>query len=167
MVETQKVKIRKSSTAWCNTSCYDDPITNGVIHKIEQLTGLPRENAEFLQFLHYVEGQYYVEHHDSRSSEMYSATGPRILTVFLYLNAVEKGGETKFNNIDNQGTSLVVEPKPGMALIWPSVRNDEPAQVDYRTYHEAMKVNKGVKYGTNAWIRLRKFHENNDCDAIW
>ena len=165
--EMDEPAVRKSSTAWCNDSCYDDQITNGVIHKIEKLTGVSRDNNEFLQFLHYVEGQYYQEHHDTKPDDSYSAVGPRILTVFLYLNEVEKGGETKFNDIDNKGTSLVVEPKPGMALIWPSVRNDDPSQVDFRTYHEAMEVIKGVKYGSNAWVRLRRFHDNIACDSIW
>ena len=70
-----------------------------------------------------------------------------MLTVFLYLNDVEEGGETKFNRLDK-----VVTPKRGRAVIWPSVQNMDPHTIDPRTSHEAMPVIKGIKYGANAWV---------------
>ena len=78
--------------------------------------------------------------------------GPRILTFFLYLNDVEEGGGTKFNDLD-----IVVKPKKGKALVWPSVVDKNLNEKDFKTHHEAMKVEKGVKYGANAWIHLRDY----------
>jgi prolyl 4-hydroxylase len=67
--------------------------------------------------------------------------------VFLYLNDVEAGGGTKFNDLN-----ITVMPKRGRALLWPSVHNDEPNLKDERTKHEALPVEAGVKYGANAWF---------------
>ena len=78
--------------------------------------------------------------------------GPRILTIFLYLNDVEAGGGTRFTDLD-----ATVNPKKGKALIWPSVLDENPSVMDRRTHHEALAVEKGVKYAANAWVHLRDF----------
>ena len=52
-----------------------------------------------------------------------------------------------------------VMPKQGRVLIWPSVLDEDPNQPDPRTLHEALVVEKGVKYGANAWIHMRNFFE--------
>jgi prolyl 4-hydroxylase len=64
------------------------------------------------------------------------------MTVFLYLNEVEEGGGTEFPKL-----GLTVYPKRGRALIWPSVKDEDPDQPDPRTDHGALPVLKGVKYG--------------------
>jgi hypothetical protein len=78
--------------------------------------------------------------------------GVRILTMFLYLNDVEEGGETRFSNMD-----INVAPKRGRAVLWPSVLNEAPNVRDDRTEHEALTVTKGVKYGANAWVHQRDY----------
>lgn len=94
-------------------------------------------------------------HHDSSGNDK-SLSGHRILTFFLYLSDVEEGGETKFNKL-----GLKVKPKRGRALIWPSVKNDNPSNWDPRTYHEAMPVIKGKKYAANHWIHLNDYETPN------
>jgi prolyl 4-hydroxylase len=64
------------------------------------------------------------------------------LTLFLYLNDVEEGGGTEFPKL-----SLVVQPRKGMAVLWPSVLNDKPHEIDMRTDHAALPVIRGEKYG--------------------
>ena len=84
--------------------------------------------------------------------------GPRILTVFLYLNDVEEGGGTNFDRYN-----ITVLPKRGQVLLWPSVYDDDPNQKDERTSHQALPVDKGIKYGANAWFHLRDYktaHKN-------
>jgi prolyl 4-hydroxylase len=65
-----------------------------------------------------------------------------MLTLFLYLNDVEEGGETNFPKVD-----VTVQPKKGSALLWPSVLDEDPEKKDFRTDHEALPVLKGIKYG--------------------
>jgi 2OG-Fe(II) oxygenase superfamily len=78
--------------------------------------------------------------------------GDRILTVFLYLNDVEEGGATTFPELN-----VTVLPKPGRVLIWPSVLDSSPKEIDWNTEHEANKVTKGEKYGANVWFHLKPF----------
>ena len=86
--------------------------------------------------------QKYDEHHDYIEYEQNRMEGPRILTVYLYLNDVEAGGGTRFPGLD-----ITVMPKRGRVLVWPSVLNDEPSEKDFRTNHAALPVEAGVKYG--------------------
>jgi prolyl 4-hydroxylase len=86
------------------------------------------------------------EHHVNR------AEGVRILTVFLYLNDVEAGGGTDFPRL-----GITVQPKRGRAVIWASVLDEDPNAKDARTHHQALPVEKGVKYGANAWLHQRDF----------
>ena len=52
---------------------------------------------------------------------------------------------------------MTVMPKRGRALVWPSVLNEDPMEWDERTMHEALPVEKGLKYGANAWYHQRDF----------
>ena len=58
-------------------------------------------------------------------------------------------------------SSPQVMPKKGSALFWPSVTNDMPDRKDWRTTHQALKVEAGIKYGANAWFHQRDFKEPN------
>ena len=88
-------------------------------------------------------------------------TGPRILTFYLYLNDVEAGGGTEFDKL-----GLVVQPKVGRAVLWPSVLNEAPSRKDDRTMHAALPVEAGIKYGANAWFHLRNFKDPYDEGCI-
>ena len=84
--------------------------------------------------------------------------GVRVLTMYLYLNDVEEGGGTNFNKLN-----ITVMPKRGRALLWPSVFDEDPTKEDKRTTHQALAVEKGLKYGCNAWFHLSDFktpHQN-------
>jgi len=157
---------RTSQNTWCQDECYEDPVVQRIIAKLGNATGIPDTNAEYLQLLSYVPGQYYKEHHDINGDDFYQFSGPRMITFFLYLNDVEEGGATRLTDLkgdDSHSLFLDVQPKKGMALIWPSVLNENPMMMDERTYHEALTVKKGRKYGANAWFYLRTY-KGNDCD---
>jgi prolyl 4-hydroxylase len=146
-----KASTRRTSTnAWCNNYCKEDPVVVGVVNRIETLTKIPHNNSENLQLLRYEEGQFYKIHNDYIAHERARFQGVRLLTVFLYLSDVEEGGGTNFPKLD-----LTVEPKRGRALIWPSVLDEDPHEIDQRTDHQALPVVKGLKYGANAWLYQR------------
>jgi hypothetical protein len=92
----------------------------------------------------------YEIHHDYIELEIERQQGVRILTVYLYLNDVEAGGGTNFPRLN-----LTVMPKRGRALFWPSVTDPNPSAKDRRTDHQALPVDKGIKYGANFWYHLR------------
>mmetsp|Transcript_32631 Transcript_32631/g.75071 ORF Transcript_32631/g.75071 Transcript_32631/m.75071 type:complete len:348 (-) Transcript_32631:112-1155(-) len=145
---------RTSKNAWCLEACYEDELTQQVLTRIENLTGIPDKHSEYLQLLKYNEGEFYTEHHDYIPMHTGRAEGNRILTVFLYLNDVEAGGGTNFPKLD-----ITVMPKRGKVLVWPSVLDEDPNSSDQRTYHQALPVDRGVKYAANAWIHQRDFKE--------
>ncbi|KAL7497778.1 hypothetical protein ACHAWT_010195 [Skeletonema menzelii] len=146
---------RTSSNAWCRPECERLPGVRRVSKRIEEITGIPQGNYESFQILKYEVGEFYKRHHDS-SGKNKNISGHRILTVFLYLNDVEEGGETAFTEL-----GIAVKPKKGRALIWPSVLNDNPDSYDPRTFHEARAVVKGTKYAANHWIHQYDFRNAN------
>mmetsp|Transcript_20165 Transcript_20165/g.19414 ORF Transcript_20165/g.19414 Transcript_20165/m.19414 type:complete len:406 (-) Transcript_20165:154-1371(-) len=148
--DSKKSTSRTSENSWCQNSCYEDLIVKQAVNKVEKITGIPDENAEHYQLLKYNVGQLYKTHHDFIDHHVERNLGPRILTVFLYLNDVEKGGGTNFPLLN-----LTVMPKKGRVLIWPSVLDSNLNIKDIRTDHQALPVEEGIKYGANAWLHLR------------
>lgn len=142
-------EFRTSTNAWCNQSCENDPIVKPIVERISLLTGFPPSSSEMIQLLQYAPGQFYRSHHDYIEED-----SPRALTVFLYLQDVEEGGATRFNDL-----GIDVESRRGRALIWPSVLSDDPNVIDSRTTHEALPVVKGMKYGANAWLHTRTIYD--------
>jgi len=157
-------KRRTSENAWCTDKkgCRGDAIAQRIMGRIGNITGVPSSNYEDFQILQYGEGKFYAAHHDYISHQKDRQCGPRILTFFLYLSDVEAGGGTSFPNLG----PLTIMPKRGRALLWPSVRNDDPMSIDSRTRHEALPVEKGTKFAANAWIHQYDYvtAQRNGCN---
>jgi prolyl 4-hydroxylase len=150
-------EARTSHNTWCQEkSCYEDPMVKPVIERIAEVSKTGVQNSEYLQLLQYEPSQYYKQHHDYIGHHRDMPCGVRILTLFIYLNDVEEGGGTSFPLV-NDGKGIIVQPKKGNAVLWPSVLDNEPESKDGRTEHEALPVLKGLKYGANAWIHSRDF----------
>eukprot|EP00539_Tryblionella_compressa_P000048 CAMPEP_0178739980 /NCGR_PEP_ID=MMETSP0744-20121128/4345_1 /TAXON_ID=913974 /ORGANISM="Nitzschia punctata, Strain CCMP561" /LENGTH=397 /DNA_ID=CAMNT_0020392721 /DNA_START=74 /DNA_END=1267 /DNA_ORIENTATION=- len=140
--DKQIASSRTSSNAWCQGECYQDEIAIRVMERVENITGIPETNSENLQLLRYGVGEFYKTHSDYIPQGIHRPPGVRILTFYFYLNDVEEGGGTKFPELD-----LIVTPKRGRAVLWPSVLDSDPNKKDIRTVHEAMPVIRGEKYG--------------------
>lgn len=78
--------------------------------------------------------------------------GPRILTFFLYLSDVEAGGGTEFTKLGHK-----ISPKVGRAVLWPSVYDSDPNEMDPRTSHAALPVEAGTKFAANGWVHLHDY----------
>mmetsp|Transcript_12439 Transcript_12439/g.19152 ORF Transcript_12439/g.19152 Transcript_12439/m.19152 type:complete len:543 (-) Transcript_12439:630-2258(-) len=155
---------RTSENAWCDDICDDDPIIRPVLERIAEVTNTHVDNHESLQLLRYEPGQFYNQHHDYIEYQEDLPSGVRMLTLFLYLNDVTEGGGTGFPLVNN-GKGIVVQPKRGNALLWPSVLDEDPEDKDGRTEHEALPVLKGIKYGANAWIHSRNYTEAEEYNC--
>ena len=114
--------------------------------------------AEELQVVRYLPGQEFKPHLDAfdesedgkRALTMYGG-GQRDVTILIYLDSPEEGGETVFPEL-----GLQVAPIPRAALIWRNVRSD--GSVDPLMLHGGAPVQRGVKYAVNLWFR-RGLHE--------
>lgn len=152
--------IRTSSNTWCqSTECLQNIFVKNVTQRVSAVTNIPDENFEYVQILYYhscshendKNCSFYKRHHDYIDAQYDKNEGPRILTLFLYLNDVEEGGFTEFE------TGISVQPKKGRAILWPHVKDASPHHIDTRTNHEARPVLKGEKMAANFWIHQYDF----------
>lgn len=116
------------------------------------LFGVDPRLSEPIQGQRYDPGQYFKEHTDwfAPGTQEYQkhtrCGGQRTWTVMVYLNAVERGGETLFRRIGRSFT-----PVPGMALAWNNLQAD--GTPNRFTLHEAMPVEQGNKWVITKWFR--------------
>lgn len=146
--------IRNSKQCWISKH---DPIAKPLFEKICNLYNIPFENAEDLQVVRYLPGQYFNEHHDSccdavdKCREFIARGGQRKLTVLIYLNNEFEGGNTYFRNLD-----LKLKPKPGDAIVfYPLAKNSSLCHP--LALHAGMPVTSGIKWIANMWFREKEF----------
>ncbi len=139
--------VRTSKGCWCSENeCHRDERTRAVAERISDIVRAPVVNFEPFQVVKYEKGQFYRQHHDQNTGH-FAPQGSRIYTFFMYLSTPEAGGGTKFNSLD-----IVVPAVKGTAVLWPSVYDPDPSRDEPGTNHEALPVEKGIKYGANAWV---------------
>lgn len=146
---------RTSFSFFCNEQiCLDNKIIKRVNKRINKITTIDKNNYEGIQLTKYNKGGFYKQHHDyiieKDNPEEFLRTGPRILTVLLYLSDVTGGGGTSFVNLGH-----TINPKAGRALIWTNVHNN--FSKDERTQHEALEVISGTKFISQIWIHSKKY----------
>lgn len=121
------------------------------LRKVSLLTGKPVEHCELPQVGRYFPSQQYLQHFDAfdLSNEdgrrFASNGGQRTVTVLVYLNHVERGGETAFPALN-----LEIRPKKGMALVFFPATVD--GLLDKNVLHAA-KPAIDTKYVSQVWIR--------------
>jgi hypothetical protein len=91
----------------------------------------------------------------------------RLLTLFMYLNNVEEGGETAFPLIgDNKWlreeegdlnicSGLKIKPKANTCVLWYNILGEEQhnaTYVDNNSLHMGCDVVHGVKWAANKWV---------------
>jgi prolyl 4-hydroxylase len=133
---------------------------NAVVARLEQriaaLTGLPVEHGEPLQILYYRPGNEYLAHHDwfdpadPGSVEVLRNGGQRLITLVIYLNAVEAGGETRFPEL-----GLDIRPHAGSAVYFEYM--NAAGELDRRCLHAGVPVARGEKWIATKWIRQGPF----------
>lgn len=92
------------------------------------------KSMEFCQFIHYKQYDgYYHSHYDATPGSN------RVFSCIVYLNDVNKGGETYFNHFD-----ITIKPVSGRILFFPSY---------YPYVHEARMPENGDKFIVVTWFR--------------
>jgi prolyl 4-hydroxylase len=129
-------------------SCYHGYSIKWLISRVHRLTGVPKENQEPTQVARYHTGQFYKSHQDALDKED-AVTGQRIATVLIYLNNVNSGGGTFFNNLN-----LRVKPKEGDAIVFLPAKID--GSMDTRLLHTAEDAS-DTKWVSQVWVRNKKY----------
>ena len=125
--------------------------------RIAHVTGIPVEQGEALQVMHYGVGAEYQPHFDyfdpARSGERSHLDngGQRIATLIMYLSDVDGGGATIFPDL---GLSFV--PRKGHALYF--AYTDLLSRCDPLSFHGGMPVTRGEKWIVTKWMRGRTHH---------
>jgi len=160
--------IRTSTGAWIPEGKY--PLGDNVAERISDLTGFSTSNAEEFYIIKYTNGQQFRAHYDLYD---YDPTAPfpqyynnRALTMLMYLNDVEEGGETIF---PLAYPPLKLRARAGNAIIWRNCIPESPEDVltnlkcgkkhvcckerDFRSIHAGLPVIQGTKVTMTRWIR--------------
>ncbi len=132
----------------------DEP---GLIMSIENrcqlISGIPKSHGECIQVLRYGMGAEYQPHFDyfdpqfPGSAQQLVDGGQRIVTIIMYLNDVEAGGDTYFPEL-----GFSVRPKKGQALLFFNL--DSMKRLEPLTKHAGRPVLAGEKWIATRWIRL-------------
>ncbi|KAL5021595.1 hypothetical protein ScPMuIL_000750 [Solemya velum] len=197
--------FRISRQTWLHRDNSDTMMTSWK-DRIEKLTKMPRkyiEDSEPFQVVNYGVGGHYHAHTDSASTgpeEMlrqkklpccYQTNCPidenvqlcckvcRYMTLLVYLNDVEEGGQTAYPFADLPGEDLqeklksgdylnlsrhcgdatiAVRPRKGMAVMWYNHAKDPTTGLIgdplLSAYHGSCDVTKGEKWIANMWISV-------------
>ena len=131
---------------------FEDDFFLNIDKKLVNLLDLNPFIGENMQGQKYLPGQYYKEHHDfftpfTAEYKTYCEwMGQRTWTTMIYLNDVEKGGETYFKHL-----KLKIKPEKGLLIAWNNLFfNGIP---NYKTLHEALPPISGDKYIITKWWR--------------
>ncbi|PCJ27106.1 MAG: 2OG-Fe(II) oxygenase [SAR86 cluster bacterium] len=125
--------------------------------RVAEVVGVPLENAESLQVIHYSESQEYAPHFDAwdaateRGQRCMAKGGQRMITCLLYLNDVEEGGGTSFPKLD-----MEVRAKKGRMVLFHNCHQGSLVRHP-DSLHGGMPVLKGEKWACNFWFREKMY----------
>ena len=141
---------RTSST--CDTFDINDTLFINIIEeKMAQLLKISSNYSEKIQIQKYEVGQEFKMHTDFIEIDInktVSNYGNRTYTFMVYLNNVEKGGETYMISLNEK-----IKPVKGKALIWYNL--DDNGNENRETIHAGLSVVKGTKYIITKWFRQK------------
>ena len=153
---------RTGSNHWLK---YDeDDVVKSIGQRIADIVGLPLENAESMQIIHYGPEQEYRPHFDAfnlslaRGQKAAQWGGQRLVTALVYLNKVEGGGATQFPKL-----GITVPASPGRMVIFHNTTEDISGPHPL-SLHAGMPVEAGEKWAFNLWFRHHDTRETFDRD---
>ena len=153
---------RTGSNHWLK---YDeDDVVKSIGQRIADIVGLPLENAESMQIIHYGPEQQYRPHFDAfnlslaRGQKAAQWGGQRLVTALVYLNKVEGGGATQFPKL-----GITVPASPGRMVIFHNTTEDISSPHPL-SLHAGMPVEAGEKWAFNLWFRHHDTREMFDRD---
>jgi len=141
---------RTSKSCFLKLGC--DEVVATIEKRIEDLICLPARHGDQFNVLRYQVGQEYGAHDDFFDPALpgVAATlkerGQRFLTLLLYLNTVQSGGETIFPKV-----GFEFPPVKGSILIFYNVLSD--GNIDRLSRHGSTPVKAGEKWVATKWIR--------------
>lgn len=135
---------RKSKTTWLQLN--ENEIETKCSQMAKKLTNTNDHNLESMQIVYYTIGGYFNPHHDAtKNTNVKTIVTSREYTLLIYLNDVEKGGETVFPYLN-----LEIKPKKGKGILFRTL--DDNDEIIPESFHGGKPVIKGEKWICNKWI---------------
>jgi prolyl 4-hydroxylase len=134
----------------------ETPFVARLERRVAELMNRPLRNGEGFQLLHYHPGAGSAPHYDfltpgnAANDASLARSGQRVASLVIYLNDVERGGETVFPEI-----GLAVTPRQGHAVHFEYANSR--GDVDLKSVHAAAPVEAGEKWVLTKWMRERPF----------
>ena len=147
---------QRSGTVLCLRHQSGDVVLVGMLSRLAELLGVPKERFEECQMVRYGDGERYSLHHDCLEPRRLSRlpSHQRVATVLVYLTDLPAscGGCTafpRFNGLAGYETA----PVAGSALFWSNV--DSAGLPEPLSVHEALPVcgEGALKVAINVWVR--------------
>jgi prolyl 4-hydroxylase len=152
----EMVDYRRTSRGMFFPQFSTDRILKSIEDRISALTGIPLQNGEGIQVLHYNVGGEYQPHYDyfhpntPGGQANLARGGQRVATFIMYLHTTPSGGETIFPLLN-----LRIAPQKGSALLFYNCTPE--GVVDPRTLHGGAPVIAGEKWIATRWLHERAF----------
>eukprot|EP00794_Sanderia_malayensis_P018775 gene18775-20666_t len=213
MREHPRFRQRFSEQTWLPMEKAYGETLHRIRERVVKLTKLPRKlvyDGENMQVVKYGPDGHYHCHHDSEtherndvpcchqkildhSQEYGKCKLCRFITLMIYLNDVEEGGETAFPAAHNETyddqvlrvrgaidymnlndychkSNLVIQPKKGSALLWYNHLIDAKTgwlgELEEQSLHGGCKVKKGEKWIANIWLPA-PYADSADLPSIY
>ena len=151
---------RSGSNCWLRYT--EDETVRCIGQRIADRVGIPLENAEAMQVIHYGPDQEYRSHYDAydltseRGQRCCRYGGQRLVTALVYLNDVTQGGGTRFAKLDTE-----VKAKQGRMALFNNV-GDDYLFAHKDSLHAGEPVVEGEKWAFNIWFHARPMTEKQD-----
>jgi len=147
---------RTSQTSFFNKQYDPDNLAAEIRQRICKLMRINPDFCENIQGHMYNIGEEYQSHYDwfepgSPEYETHASEergGQRTWSVLVYLNDVERGGETRFVNLDEN-----VTPQQGKIIIWNNLYPSGQPNPD--VIHHALPAESGRKAVLSMWFRAK------------
>lgn len=134
----------------------ETPLIAALDERISAIMNSPVDHGEGLQVIRYGTGGQVTPHFDflipshGDNEQSLRRSGQRISTLIVYLNDVERGGETLFPEV-----GLTVCAQRGQAIYFEYCNSAN--QLDPLSVHAGTPVLAGEKWALTKWMRQRRF----------
>jgi hypothetical protein len=147
---------RTYSFATCGDVC--ERGVSSLLDRIEQVTGIPNENSEYMELRKYKQGQRKALDHDHQDFERHHPQGIRVATLHMFLSDSDKnngGGGALWIPSFN----ATIEPKFGRAVFWVNVLDRNPDSMDPSMQYsiEPPVTEEGTQYSATVYFHQRDY----------
>lgn len=136
---------RASEQVWLSDGHH--PFFRALSERVALLTQTNAKSQEQLQVVRYQPGGRFNEHYDAFAEGVPFWSQQRYLTLLIYLNEPEEGGETVFPRIGK-----TVRPVTGTAVLFQNTDHPTTQNIIWESLHAGRPVRRGEKWIANKWI---------------